>query len=169
MANFLSADQRAAFSGGYYDLANFPKRVEIDDGLGGIFDISGRIHKLGETRIVLHGWNPAAATDLVFPSLSSIFVNEDGYLTPGRSGSLWGSRSPAEFLFRFRIFDLLTDPSGGKTLVDETFAVIEVQLNERLATIVSIAKLARHWAERWKLEDREEIDWNGLDRLWQMS
>jgi hypothetical protein len=168
VANNLSTAQRAAFSGGSYDLVQFPRKAELDDRLGTVVDVTSRVLSFGQTRVSLFNLNPANPGDFEFPFVSWTLLNSDGYLSPGAPGALWGSMSPASFLMRFRVFDLATDPTGSTLLVDQRFVVTEVQLDEFEARVVGIIPLARYWSRVWSLEDRDAIDWDGWEMLFTM-
>lgn len=168
MANNLSSAQRSAFSGGSYDLTKFPYLLELDNGLGTITDISKRVHKIGETTSKIVNLDPSNQDLASYPAASITVFNEDGLFSPNKSGSIWGAQSVLEFVLRLRIYDLVTDPNFGTTLVDAEFALVECKLEAPTANLVAISKIARYWARRWDKEDREEMDWNGWTETFTM-
>lgn len=163
MANNLSALQRAAFSGGSYDLELFRRvgRLTNDDDVD--LDVSEFINSWGETKIEAFNLTPKNQGEFEFPFAIWSLKNEDGFFSPGAPGCIWGSQAIAEFFMDFEVLDLLTDPSGGTKLVTMRLSVSEVQLVDDEAHIMGIVELARWWAYQWQVEDRLDMFWIGYN------
>jgi hypothetical protein len=162
MANILTTQLAAEFGRPDLDDTDFERVAQlIHVPTVTTIDISDRVESFGTVRFEVWNVNPSKRGNFQFPRMSWSVRNPDGYFTPGHAAEIWNGYEPQEWRATYEW--QYTDRAGTMhSLFAVDFDLLEVQLEEELAVLVSIHQLARAWARRWDREDRHATNWGAV-------
>lgn len=162
MANNLTTAQRAAFVGPTFDVTRIRRLGQLFLGAT-THDVTAKIFNWGSTRVEVLNLHPARKGQLTYPPLIWSVINDDGMFSPGYSGSIFFGTVTTDWTMRFELYDELTVAPPGSLFSSFAFPLKEVQLNGQTAQLIGLHPLARHWARRFKKEDRHDPDWGAIN------
>lgn len=165
MPDILTAAQRTAFAGPTTkgQGIGFTVTGTLTDGVTTHTVDNNNVISWGKTRVDLYGWNPRRPGRFAYPTMSWLLKSPDGLYAPKASGSIWGADGVyTDWTAQLEIWETMSVAGTSTKIVDITFDVEDVYLEDSQAVITSIHKLARYWSVKWEREaHRHETDWNG--------
>lgn len=121
--------------------------------------VNADVETFGRVRFETFNPTPAKRGRFEYPRMAWKLRNPDGKYTPGHANEIWQGYEPQAWVAQYSMSYTQND-GATVALLSFAFDVLDVQLEEEEATIVSIHQLARAWARRWDREDRHPTTWN---------
>ena len=168
MANILTPNQRSRFGLPTADLRKIQRTgYVINTFLPVQIPLTDRVISWGQTTIRAFGYNPIQKQpeQNIYPQMEWRLRNDDGFLSPGYPGSIWGNGAlddPELFNMNFTVIDTGVTPNV--TMVNYTLRVLSAEVDGNIAIVRGAHYLQRILQAEFNENAFDWVDWatNGV-------